>query len=94
MRYVDDVFVIFNSTDVQLFLNNQHPNFCFIYEGSSGPSLPFLDVEVTICDREFDVCVCRKPTFTLTFVLLHFNTIAPLSWKRGLILMHRAHLYS
>ena len=65
-----------------------------ICEEASGPSLPFLDVQLTICDREFNICVYRKPTFT--GVLLHFNSIAPLSWKRGLIncLLHRAYLYS
>ena len=87
VRYVDDVFAIFDpSTEVQLFLdvlNNQHPNLRFTSEEASGPSLPFLDVELTICDGEFNICVYRKPTFTGVF--LHFNSIAPLSWKRGLI---------
>ena len=87
VRYVDDVFAIFNSSaDVQVFLNvlnNQHPNFRFTCEEASGPSLPFLDIEVTICDWEFDVSVYRKPTFT--GALLHFKSIAPLCWKRSLI---------
>ena len=68
VRYVDDVFAIFNSTiEVQMFLevlNNQHPNLRFTCEEASGPSLPFLDVQLTICDREFNICVYRKPTFT------------------------------
>ena len=98
VRYVDDVFAIFNSAiEVQMFLevlNNQHPNLRFTCEQASRPSLPFLDVQLTIWDREFNICVYRKPTFT--GVLLHFNSIAPLSWKRGLIncLLHRAYLYS
>ena len=47
-----------------------------------------------ICDGEFNICVYCKPTFIS--VLLHFNSIAPLSWKLGLIncLLHCAHLYS
>ena len=97
-HYVDDVFAIFDSsTEVQLFLNvlnKQHPNLRFTCEEASGPSLPFLDVEQTICNREFNICVYHKPTFT--GVLLHFDSIAPLSLKRGLIncLLHRAYLYS
>ena len=98
VRYVDDMFAIFDfSTEVQMFLevlNNQHPNLRFTCEEASGPSLPFLDVQLTICDGEFNICVYRNPTFT--GVLLHFNSIAPLSWQRGLIncLLHRAYLYS
>ena len=81
LRYVEDVFAIFNSsTEVQLFLNmpnNQHPNLRFTSEEASGTSLPFLDVELTICDGEFNISAYRKPTFT--GVLSHFNSIAPLS---------------
>ena len=90
VRYVDDVFAIFNSsTEVQLFLNvfnNQHPNLCFTCEEASGFSLPFLEVELTICDGEFNINVYSKPTFT--GVLLHFNSITSLSWKRGLIIAY------
>ena len=68
--------------------NNQHPNLRFTCEKAQGPSLPFLDVEVTISDEEFDIC--------LSSVLLYFNSIVPLSRKRGLItcLLHRAYSYS
>ena len=61
VRYVDDVFAIFDSlTEVQLFLNvlnNQHSNLRFTYEEALGPSLPFLDVKLTICDGEFNISV-------------------------------------
>ena len=96
--YLDDVFAIINSsTDVQFFLsvlNNQYPNLCFTCEKVLVPSLPILDVELTICDGEFNVSVYRKPTFTRVF--LHFNSIAILSWKRSLItcLLHCDYLYS
>ena len=73
VRYVDDVFAIFNSSsDVQLFLNvllNLHLNLRFTCEEASGLSLPFLEVKLTICDEEFNIRVYRKPTFT--GVLLH-----------------------
>ena len=93
-----DVFATFDSsTEVQLVLDaldKRHPNLRLKCEEASVPSLPFLDIELTICDGEFNTCVYCKPTFT--GVLLHFNSIAPLSWKRGLIncLLHRAYLYS
>ena len=35
-----------------------------------------------ICDGEFAISVYRKSTFT--GALLHFNRMAPLSWKRDL----------
>ena len=97
MHYADYVLAIFNSpVDIQFFLNvvnNQHPNFRFTWVEASDPSLPVLDVEVTICDREFDVSDYYKPTFT--GLLLHFNSAAPSFWKQGLItcLSHLSCLY-
>ena len=75
-------------------LKNQHPNLLFTNEEASGHSLPFLDVEVTISDKKCNASEYHKPTSA--GVLLHFNRIAPLFWKRGLIicLLHRAHFYS
>ena len=89
------MFAIFNSsTKVQLFLNvlnNQNPNLRFTCEEVSEP---FLDVKLTICDGEFNICVYRKPTFT--GVLIHFDGIAPLPWKQSFIncLLYGAYLYS
>ena len=51
-------------------LNSQHSNLCFTCEEASGPSLPFLDAELTICDGEFNVSVYLKPTFTDVFLHL------------------------
>ena len=75
-------------------LTTSTQTFPFTCEVASGPSLPFLDVELMICDEEFNISVYCKPT--LASVLLQFNSIAPLSWKRGLnnCLLHRAYLYS
>ena len=70
-----NVFAIFNlSTNFQLLLNvlnNHHPNLRFTCEEVSDLSLPFFDVELTICDGKFNVNVYRKPTFT--GVLVHFK---------------------
>ena len=73
MRYVNGVLAIFNSsTDVQLFLNvlnNQHPNLRFKCKEASDSSVSFLDVKVTICDREFDASVYRKLLPVYSYIL-------------------------
>ena len=58
-------------------LKNQYANLRFTCEEASRPSLPFLDVEVTICDEKFNASEYRK--LTSGRVLLHFNSIAPFS---------------
>ena len=93
VRYVDDVFAIFNceSDRDQFFdlLNKQHKNLRFTMEIANG-TLPFLDVEINIQQENTSTWVYRKSTYT--GVLLNFNAIAPLKWKRALIscLLHRA----
>ena len=69
-------------------LNNQHQNLKFTVERSVG-SLPFLDVEIILeADNNIETRIFRKQTNT--DVLLNFNSVAPDSWKRGLIKFHRA----
>ena len=98
VRYLDDVLTIFNSsTNVRLFLNvlnNHYLNLRFTREEASSPSLPFLDIKLSICGGEFNVSVYRKPA--VTGVLLHFNSITPLFGKQGFVacLSHRAYLHS
>ena len=74
MCYVDDMFAVFNSSaDAQLILqvlNNQHPNLDITCEEASGHSLPLLDVEVMICDGEFDINVYSKLTLPMYFYIL------------------------
>ena len=90
-------FAVFNSsTDVQLFLtvlNNKHFNLRFTCVEALGFSSPFLDAEVKINEREFDISAYRQPIFT--GLLSHFNGIAPLTMKQGLIscLLHSANSY-
>ncbi len=84
-RYVDDVFAIFsNINDVTRFLNllnSQHGNLEFTVEYAKE-TLPFLDVEVKLGNK-IETWLYRKSTNT--GVLLNYNSMAPLSWKSGLI---------
>ena len=94
LRYVDDVFAVFkNNSDVELFLdllNSQHGQLQFTMEKAKGDSLPFLDVEIKLSDLGLDTQVYRKKTDTGT--ILHYDSVAPQSWKTGLFkcLTHRA----
>ena len=87
VRYVDDVFAVFDkNVPFQSFLdhiNNQHPNIKFTVEKSINNSLPFLNTKIQIIGDEFESCVYRKDTNT--DVLLNFNAVCPLSWKRGIL---------
>ena len=88
--FVNNVFTIFNlSADIQLFPNvhnNQHPNLCFTCEEASGFSLRYLNIEVMICNGEFNVSVYCKPTFTSK--LLHFDSIDLCSENEALSLVY------
>ena len=93
-RYIDDIYCIFDSSqDYKAFhgiLNSLHPNLNFTIETTEG-SLPFLDVEIKLIDDHVETCIYRKSTHT--GVLLNYEAIAPLKWKRGLVLclLHRAY---
>ena len=86
-RYVDDIFAIFNNpADRDSFLdalNSAHPNLSFTMETTSD-ALPFLDVEVSIKDGYYNTRVYRKPTNT--GVVLNFESMAPLKWKKALVM--------
>ena len=96
-RYVDDVFCVFRTKiDFKNFfnrLNSLHSSIKFTYEQSSM-TLPFLDVDVKLTEGGYQTCIYRKPTNTNT--LLHFDAVAPLKWKSGLIkcMLNRAHRLS
>ena len=85
-RYVDDVFAVFKQPDDVLrflcFLNSQHENLKFTVEYAKD-TLPFLDVEVGLKGNNIETWLHRKPTNT--GVLLNYNSVAPRSWKTGLI---------
>ena len=89
-RYVDDIFAIFESEDHrdQFFhhLNNSHQNLQFTMEpmNASTKFLPFLDVNVRIEPAgDLVTKVYRKPTNT--GVLMSYDAIAPMNWKRSII---------
>ena len=92
-RYVDDIFAVFKSPKErdQFFetINAAHPNLRFTMEVSSS-ALPFLDVSVVIKNDAYDIKVYRKPTNT--GVLMHYESTAPLRWKKALVrcLLRRA----
>ena len=86
LRYVDDVFALFNNeSDAETFLNvlnSLHPCITFTLEKGSK-SLPFLDVSVRIDANCFLTTVYRKETHTGVF--LNFNAMAPNARKKGVI---------
>ena len=95
LRYVDDCFALFNNlTDAVTFLsflNSMHPSIKFTLE-RGDICMPFLDVNIKIDCDSFVTSVYRKPTHTGVF--LNFLSVAPISWKRGVIycLLYRAKL--
>ena len=87
------MFAAFDSREKcdQLFayINNLDHNLKFTVEYPQG-TLPFLDVEVTLHDCFIETWVYRESTNT--GVLMNFNAVAPVQWKRSLItcLLNRA----
>ena len=94
VRYVDDIFAVFDCKEKCNkffdYINNLHPNLKFTVEYPNG-SLPFLDVDIKL-GTTIETRVHRKPTNT--GVILNFNSIAPIQWKRSLILcfLNRAYI--
>ena len=89
LRYVDDIFCVFQSTDAidKFFklLNSLHPNLEFTSE-IGNDNLSFLDTSIFLpIDRNSPSTstVYRKPTNTN--VILNYSAICPQKWKLGLI---------
>ena len=93
LRYVDDMFAVFNNEDdcnaFLSHLNSLYPSLCFTHEKEFNHSLP-LDVLVERRDSEFSTSVYRKPTFTGQY--LRWNSFSTHKRKINLIstLLHRA----
>ena len=85
--YIDNCFVNFRSRNhVRPFLdylNSQHPNIKFTSELETDSTLPFLDTLIDHSDG-FSTSVYRKSTFTGLFT--NFDSLVPLSYKRGICL--------
>ena len=93
MRYVDDVFAVFEQeSHIPAFfdyLDQLHQNLAFTMELGTR-TLPFLNVEIEVNGDDFDSWVYRKKTHT--GVLLNYSAVVPGGWKTGLVmcLLHQA----
>ena len=87
-RYVDDIFVMFNSNDhLKLFtdyMNTCHHRIKFTSEAEQNGDMPFLDFKFTREGDHIISSVYRKPTFTGVYT--NFESLMPLDYKKGLIM--------
>jgi hypothetical protein len=72
-RYVDDIFIIFDSknTSIQDILNNfntLHPKLQFTAEIEIDRTLNYLDITILRTPTDFRTVIYRKPTFTDTII--------------------------
>ena len=85
-RYVDDIFVLFKSSDhlkrFQSYLNSCHVNMSFTIETEQENKISFLDVNVIRKQGEFITNVYRKPTFSGVYT--HFDSFLPDTCKIGM----------
>ena len=92
-RYVDDIFVLFNSAEhlkrFHSYLNSRHLNISFTIENEKDNRMSFLDVNIIREKDKFTTSVYRKPTFSGIYT--HFDSFLPSSNKIGLLhtLLHK-----
>ena len=79
-RYVDDIFVLFKSSDhlkrFQSYLNSSHVSMSFTIETEQNNKIPFLDVNVIREQGEFITSVYRGESYTgeiVTNVKVHLE---------------------
>ncbi len=102
VRYVDDIFIIYDSQILQLqqlllIFNSQHPDIRLTCEMEQNEQLPFLDLlirRINLPQQEtthLDIAIYRKPTHSHRY--LNFSSSHPLSQKREVLsgLLLRAH---
>ena len=86
-RYVDDIFVLFESQDKLIkfwdYFNGFHPNMSFSNEVERDGKLSFLDVNVFREEGQFVTNVYRKPTFSGVYT--HFESFLPATYKFGMV---------
>ena len=86
-RYVDDIFVTFNSNE-QLkkfveYMNAKHPIIKFTFEHEHNNTFSFLDVKTCHEKNKVTTSVYRKPTFSGVFT--NFKIFIPTVYKFGLV---------
>ena len=94
-RYVDDTNCFINENSIPYVisvLNSFHPSIQFTYETESNNRLSFLDVLIIRNGQNIETCVYRKPTNTDIYI--HWNSFAPIQWKRSTLktLVYRSYL--
>ena len=86
-RYVDDIFVLFNSAEnLKRFyshLNSRHLNISLTIENEKDNRMFFLDVNIIREKDKFTTSVYRKRTFSGIYT--HFDSFLPSSNKIGLL---------
>ena len=86
-RYVDDVFVLFNSPEhlkrFHSYLNSYHLNISFTTENEKDNRMSLLDVNIIRGKGKFTTSVYRKSTFSK--ICTHFDSFVPSSNKIGLL---------
>ena len=86
-RYVDDIFVLFNSAEhlkrFYSYLNSRHPNISFTIENEKDNSMSFLDVNIIREKDKFSPSFHWKPTFSGIYT--HFDSFLPSSKKTDLL---------
>ena len=90
-RYVDDIFVLFNSAEhLKPYLNSCHLNMSFTMENEKDNRMSFLDVNMIRGKNKFATFVYCKPTFSGIYT--HFNSFLPSGNKIGLLhtLLHKS----
>ena len=87
-RYVDDIFVLFNSRDHLLpfvdYLNKKHANINFTYEQEIEGKFSFLDININRENAKFSTDVFRKETFSGIYT--NFSSFIPENYKIGLVM--------
>ena len=84
-RYVDDIFVLFNSAEhlkhFYSYLNSCHLNISLTIENEKDNRMSFLHVYIIREKDKFTTSVYRKPTFSGIYT--HFDSFLPSSNKIG-----------
>ena len=88
-RYVDDIFLVFNSNDdtkrFVSYLNLRHRNIKFTMETEVNRVIPFLDVLIDNRNNVLNIITYQKSTYTRLLYLLITSHFYKISLKKCLI---------